>query len=216
MNDAQRTIEHISGTRGQHEHLDDLLGELWPDHDGTGSAVPELLSEYRGAAGRWEVRVHQVYRFPDDSLADLAQSVPLGPDGNDVQPQCAGTVVYAVARQVVEYLTGDQRNALGLLERKDYRQPVDHATEWALGYWRAGQRVTLESIGSGDHAERLARGYHAKQADPTQLALTTWERVTLEARDVYLAPWHTIDTPTTGTSTDQPSTSSTPQTTGQK
>lgn len=209
MNEAQRTIEHISGVRGQHTPLDELIAELHP-------TTPDLILERRGSSGRWETRIHQVYRFADDSLADLSYSVPHGPDGNDVQPQCAGVEVYALMRQAVEYLTADQRHGVSDTASVERRQPVEHHVEWALGYWKDGQRFSIESIGSGDRAERLARGYHAKQSADAQLALTNWDRVTLEARDVYLAPWHTIDTPTTGTTDDQPSTTSAPQTTGQK
>lgn len=205
MSDANRIIDVVNGLRGQHQSLDDLLAELFPD------ALPDLVREYDGTAGRWEVRKHRVYRFADDSLADLSYSAPLQRDQEAIQPQCSGIVVYAVARQAVEYLTADQRHALGLVERPDYRQPVDHQTEWALCYWEDGNRIGVESVGTGERAERLARGYHAKQSADDQLAATRWDRITLEARDVYLAPWRTIDTPTTGP--DQPLPA--PRTTGE-
>ena len=208
MSDAERIIDVVNGLRGQHQSLDDLLAELFPD------ALPDLVREYRGTAGRWEVRQHRVYRFADDSLADLSYSAPLQPDQEAIQPQCSGTLVYAVARQAVDYLTADQRHALGV-EQGDQRQPVAHITEWALQYGREGEE-RVETIGTGAHAERLARNWHAKQSAPDQLAQTSWQNLTLIARDVYLAPWRTIDTPTTGTADDQPSTTNTPQTTGQK
>ncbi len=204
MSNAQRTVEAANGLLGQHTQLDDLLAELWPD------AQPDLVREYDGSAGRWEVRKHRVYRFADDSLADLSYSAPLQRDQEAIQPQCSGTVVYAVARQAVEYLTADQRHALGV-DQQDMRQPVEHHTEWALGYWKDGQRFSVESIGTGQHSERLARGYHAKQSDDALLALTNWDRVTLEARDVYIAPWRTLDTPTTGTDQPVPAPRTTPE-----
>ncbi len=208
MIEAQRVVDFIRSPSGQGNSLDDLLAETCP-------LLPDLVHQRDGLTARWTVRKHRVYRFADDSLADLSHVVPRYSDGEVPDPQCDGKVVYAVVRQAVDYLTADERHGIGLPDQQDPRQPVDHTTEWALQYGREGEE-RVEIIGTGAHAERLARTWHAKQSTPDQLAQTSWQRLTLVARDIYLAPWRTIDTPTTGTESDQPSTTSAPQATGQK